>query len=430
MNILLVNNFYYNRGGDCTYLFSLKNLLEDRGHKVSIFSMHHPLNYDSPFSRYFVSYINYEEEVKTKSLSSAVKVAKRTIYSNEAKKKIETLIEQEKPDIVHIQNLHHHITPSIFSVLKERNIPIIWTLHDYTIICPNTSFLAHGRICEKCKKRKYFWPFIIKCKKNSFAASTMASIESTTHMIMKFYSAVNYFIAPSMFLKNKLIEYGFEKEKIIHLNNFTLFASDDKANRDDEKYFMYLGRISEEKGIKTLIDASIKVFKNNGNNKMMSKYKLRIIGDGPIKNKMMSYVKSKKAENNIEFLGHKSHEEAMELLSGSKFLVIPSEWYENFPYSVLESFALGKPVVASRIGGIPELVKNWETGLLFNPKDSDMLSLKISFLLKHPDKAVLIGNTAKEFMTGEISAENHYLKLMDVYKKAVKENSFKKRLHH
>ena len=119
MNVLLVNNYYYNRGGDCTYLFSLKSLLEDRGHKVSIFSMHHPMNFDSQYSEYFVSYINYEEEVKNKSISSGLKVAQRTIYSRESRRKIEALIEKVKPDIVHVQNLHHHITPSIFSVIKS-----------------------------------------------------------------------------------------------------------------------------------------------------------------------------------------------------------------------------------------------------------------------------------------------------------------------
>ncbi len=426
MNILLVNNFYYNRGGDCTYMFSLKEMLEDRGHNVSIFSMNHPLNYESDYSKYFVSYINYEEEVRTKSVGSALKVAKRTIYSSEARNNMKALIEMEKPDIVHIQNLHHHITPSIFRVLEKERIPIIWTLHDYSVICPNTSFLAHGKICEKCKKRRYFWPLIIKCKKNSFAASTMAAFESAAHLLMRFSDSVNYFISPSMFLRDKLIEYGFEKGKIIHLNNFINFTSGQNDTDADEKYFMYLGRLSGEKGIKTLIDASIRIFSSeNSNHEKFSKFKLKILGDGPIKPDMMSYVKSKNAEDKIEFLGHKTHEEAMKILSGSQFLVIPSEWYENFPYSVLESFSLGKPVIASRIGGIPELVKNWETGLLFNPGDSEMLVLKMEFFLSHPEKARAIGDVARKFMHGEINSDNHYSQLMNIYKRAIKENASK-----
>ncbi len=149
MKILLINNFYYNRGGDCTYLLSLEKLLKRKGHKVIIFSMNHPSNFNSEYSKYFVSYIDYAKEVTNKTISSGIKVLKRTVYSGEAKKKIEALIREEKPDIAHLQNIHHHITPSIFYALRKNNIPIVWTLHDYTIICPNTSFLAHNTICER-----------------------------------------------------------------------------------------------------------------------------------------------------------------------------------------------------------------------------------------------------------------------------------------
>lgn len=426
MNVLLVNNYYYNRGGDCTYLFSLQRVLKEKGHKVSIFSMNHPQNYDSEFSDYFVSYINYDEEIKSKSFASGLKVAKRTIYSTEARRKLEELIKVEKPDIAHIQNIHHHITPSIFVTLKEHNIPIIWTLHDYTIICPNTSFLCNGKICERCRKRKYFWPSIVRCKKNSFAASTMAAVETTTHLVLKYYELVDFFIAPSKFLRDKLIAYGVDKKKILHLNNFTFIVDFNIEKEVKEKYFMYLGRLSEEKGIKTLIDASIGLFQDKGNGAGgFYDYKLKIIGGGPIMDKMMYYVRSLGVEKNIEFMGHRSHENAMEVLKGSKFLVIPSEWYENFPYSVLEAFTLGRPVIASRIGGIPELVKNWETGLLFEPGNSELLALKMKFLLGHPEKAEAIGRNAFEFMSGEINSENHYLKLMGIYKRAIEMHSGK-----
>ncbi len=426
MKILLINNFYYNRGGDCTYLFSLKKLFEERGHEVSIFSMHHPKNFDSGYSRYFVSYIDYNQEVKAKSLTSGLKVARRTIYSTEARIKLEDLIRDDKPDIAHVQNIHHHITPSIFGILKKHHIPIIWTLHDYTIICPNTSFLAHGKVCEKCKKRKYFWAPIVRCKKKSFAASAMAAIETTMHRFAGINKSVDFFIAPSNFLREKLIEYGIEEEKIKHIDNFTCFVDAQKEKLEPGDYFIYLGRLSEEKGIKTLIDASIKVLLNRGGDfGHAGNYKLKIIGEGPLKNEMISYVKSQGAESEIEFLGQRTYEEAMGILKGSKFLVIPSEWYENSPYSVLESFTLGKPVIASRIGGIPELVRNWETGLLFEPGNAELLALKINFLLNHPDKAAEIGKAAREFIFAKINPEKHYLNLMEIYRQAIERNSLK-----
>lgn len=426
MKVLIINNFYYNRGGDCTYLFSLKDILEEKGHQVVVFSMHHPLNFKSEFSDYFVSHINYEEELKSKSVITGVKVFKRTIYSTEAKRKIEQLIKIEKPDVAHIQNIHHHITPSIFSILKKNNIPIIWTLHDYTLICPNTSFLCRGVICERCKKRKYFWPPISKCKKDSFWASTMAAIEATIHTVMKSYRHVDFYIAPSGFLRDKFIEYGIKKEKIVLLNNFNCYIDSNSGSEAKENYFMYLGRLSDEKGVKTLIDASIKIFMGEGRNiGEGNKYKLKIVGDGPLKKNMISYVKSGGLEDRIEFVGHQTHNNAMKILKHCKFLVVPSKTYENFPYSVLEAFAMGKPVVGSRIGGIPELVKNWDTGLLFNPDNHEMLALKIEFLIKHPEKAEAMGKNAMEYLSGEISAEKHYMRLMEIYEQAIKINSLK-----
>ena len=430
MNILLINNFYYNRGGDCTYLFSLKDILQENGHEISILSMHHPLSFKSEFSKYFVSYINYEEEIKSTTLLSGLKVFKRTIYSREAKSRIEELIKDQKPDIAHIQNIHHHITPSIFSVLKKHHIPIIWTLHDYTIICPNTSFLCRGAICERCKKRKYFWPILMRCKKYSLLASTMAAIEATIHRTMKLYRHVDFYIAPSKFLQNKFIEYGFNKEKILNLNNFNCsvdcYAESIKEKDVKENYFMYLGRLSEEKGVMTLIDASIKIFsKERASNGEENNYKLKIVGDGPLKDTMESYIISRGVEDRIELVGHKTHNEAIAMLKYCKFLVLPSKTYENFPYSILEAFAMGKPVIGSRIGGIPELVKNWDTGLLFDPGSHEMLALKINFLIKHPEKAEAMGQNAKEYITGDISARNHYLRLMEIYSRAIKLNSLK-----
>ncbi len=407
MKILLINNFYYNRGGDCTYLFSLKKLLEKKGHKVIVFSMHHPQNYKSEYSKYFVSYINYAEEIKNKNLFSALKVLKRTIYSSEAKKKLKQLIEEEKPDIAHLQNIHHHITPSILYTLKKHKIPIVWTLHDYTLICPNTSFLCKGKICERCKKIKYFWPLLVKCKKDSFAASMVAAIESITHRIMRVYDLVDFFITPSKFLKHKLVEYGFDENKIVSLNNF-LDAETGNEEKASDDYYLYVGRISEEKGLQTLIDAAIKTDKS----------RLKIVGDGPLKERLGLYADKNDKKGIIVFLGHKRHEEVFKLLKGCRFVVIPSEWHENFPYSILEAFVCGKPVIGSRIGGIPELVKDNETGLTFKMGDSGDLSEKIEYMISNPDKVVEMGKNARLFAEKELNAERHYNGLMEIYNRA------------
>jgi glycosyltransferase involved in cell wall biosynthesis len=408
MKILLVNNYYYNRGGDCTYLFSLKKLLEEKGHRVSIFSMHHPQNFDSEYSRYFVSYINYDEEIKNVSIYSSLKVLNRTIYSKEAKVKIEELIRDERPDIVHLQNIHHHITPSIFYIFKKYKVPVVWTLHDYTLICPNTSFLSHGKICERCKKKKYFWPSIVKCKKDSFGASSMAAFESTLHNLMKIDNYVDAFIAPSKFLYDKFLEYGIKSDKLMRLDHFTTFSCSCEKQTTGA-YYLYVGRISEEKGLKTLIDAALRV----------NSSKLKIAGGGPMSEQMIEYTRSKDKNNIIEFLGHKSLEELIELYKDCKFIVVPSEWYEISGLIIFEAFACGKPAIGSKIGGITELIKDTERGLLFEPGNVEDLSATIKFLLNNPDIVEEMGNNAREFVVNELSAEKHYHKLIEIYEQAI-----------
>lgn len=410
MNILLINNFYYNRGGDCTYLFSLKKLLEENGHKVIIFSMDHPQNFYSEYSPYFVSYINYADEVKNKNIYSGIKVLFRSIYSAEARRNIERLIKDTKPDLVHLNNIRHHITPSILWPIKNHNIPVVWTLHDYQLICPNISFVAKGRICEKCKSRKYFWPIFARCKKNSFLASAMAAIEHTAQMITKAYDLVGAYICPSIFLKNKFVEYGFQSEKLILLNHFINIDCDDESEPPGD-YLLYVGRLSEEKGVKTLIDAVINV----------EFCKLKIVGDGPLKEELILYVKSNNADNKIEFLGYKNHKDVITILKKCKFLVIPSEWYEVTGLVILEAFACGKTVIGSRIGGIPEFIKDNDTGLTFEPGNSNELSFKINFLMKNPDKIKKMGESARAYVKQELSPGKHYEKLMEIYRKAITE---------
>lgn len=385
-------------------MFSLKRLLEDNGHKVVVFSMHHPLNFPSEYSKYFVSYINYDEEVRNISLSSGIKVLGRTVFSREARGKIEQLIKDERPDIAHINNIHHHITPSIFYPLKKHKIPIVWTLHDYTVICPNTSFLANDRICERCRKTKYYWAPLIRCKKGSFLASLVAGIESTIHRMMRVNDFVDVFITPSEFLKKKLIDYGFKEERIICMYHFSESDPNIEKSLSDD-YILYVGRLSHEKGIKTLIDAvsgdSIDIM-------------LKIIGDGPLKEDMVKYVRSRGTDR-IEFLGHLSHDDVLRYIKGCRFVVMPSEWYENYPFAVIEAFACGKPVIGSDTGGLPELIRDTERGLLFEMGNPSDLSVTINYLLNNPDLVIEMGEDASRFVREVLDGRSYYERLIALY---------------
>lgn len=389
-------------------MFSLKDLLEKNGHKVIIFSMNHPNNYESEYSKYFVSHIDYIEELMSREIHAGIKVLKRTLFSIEAKKKIEVLIRDEKPDIAHIQNIHHHITPSIFYVLKKNRIPIVWTLHDYTIICPNTSFLANGKICEKCKKGRYYWPLFVRCKKGSISASSVAALETIIHKLTGIYDLVDLFIAPSKFLKNKFIEHGFKTDKLVHLNHFIDFTVIE-GNVPSDDYYLFVGRITEEKGVKTLIDAALEVGSSH----------LKIVGGGPLLKAMKKYAFDRDKNKIVEFLDHKSRIELLDYYKKCKFVVIPSEWYENAGLIIFEAYACGKPVIGSGIGGIPEFIKDTERGLVFIPGNKDDLVATIRYLLNNPDLVEEMGENAKKYLIEAHGGEAHYKEIIKIYEKVL-----------
>jgi glycosyltransferase involved in cell wall biosynthesis len=399
MKILQINSFYYNRGGDCTHMFGTTKLLEKHGHVVIPFSMKHPLNFDSNFQEYWPSFIDYKEAVKNKNIKTSITVITRSLYSLESKKCISRILDDHTPEIAHIHNIHHHITPSILSEIKKRNIPIVWTLHDYTILCPNTSFLTEGgEICESCKKTKYFMAPIKRCKKNSVGASTVAMLENYFHRIIDIYRHVDLFISPSDFLRNKFIEYGMG-DKVVTLNNF-IDVKKIIPNYSNAGYIIYIGRLNKIKGVGTLVEAV----------KGLPGIRLKVVGDGEL-------FESFKRQNipNIEFLGFKTGNDLHQLLSNSMFAVVPSEWYENFPYSVLEPMAFGKPVIGANIGGIPELLRDGETGLLFESGNMHGLREKISYLAEQPDATEMMGRNARRYIENSLNEDIHYKKLMEIY---------------
>ncbi|MFC1669974.1 glycosyltransferase family 4 protein [Spirochaetota bacterium] len=405
LKILLVNNFYYNRGGDTTHLFLLKKLFEKEGHDVVIFSMHHPDNFKSKYSSYFTSYIDYSKIVNNKSIKNIIRVISKSIYSLEAKKKIEKLLKEERPDIAHLQNIYHHITPSIIHALKKFKIPILWTMHDFTAICPNSSFMVNGKLCENCKKRKFYWTVIKKCKRNSLSASIVAAFETTIFRIFRIYRHINVIITPSIFLKNKLIEYGFKRNNIHCINNF-LDIDFDESDEHESNYYLFFGRLVEGKGIETLLKAV----------KNIELKKLLIIGDGHLRKKLEDFVKTNSLNSRIVFAGYKPRDEMIKIIKKSLFVIVPSEWYENYPYSILESFACGKPVIGSNLGGIPEQVIDGKTGLLFKSGNAENLKEKIIYLINNPEKIIEMGNNARNFVN-ELNPESHYRKTIQIYEK-------------
>ncbi|MFC1596083.1 glycosyltransferase family 4 protein [Candidatus Margulisiibacteriota bacterium] len=405
MKILQINSFFYDRGGDCRHMFATTALLEKHGHKVVHFAMKHPQNLNSPYAEHWPSYIDYKEALKTKNIRTALKVLWRTIYSKEAKDCLSKLLDTEKPDIVHIHNILHHLSPSILGEIKKRGIPLVWTLHDYTIICPNTHLLTDkGVICQSCKKRNFFMAPLKKCKKNSLAASFMAMLENYTHRLLNVYRHVDQFIAPSEFLRQKFLEFGMGR-KVFVLPNFIETDNLDPAY-SSQGYYLYFGRLSHIKGISTLIDAA----------RLNPDIPLKVAGDGEL-------LKELRAENipNVDFLGFQDQDKLKKLIAGAMFVVVPSEWYENFPYAVLESMAYGKPVIGADIGGIPEQIEHGIDGYLFEPRDSEQLAVYIKLLTGNHELRLSMGQEARKKIETLYSADLHYELLMSLYQRQLKQ---------
>ncbi len=405
MRILLINKFLYLRGGDAISTISTGGLLRSKGHEVVFWGMDHPLNPpDYSYKQYFVPYVDLNN---ASGIRDRFKIAINMLYSVEAKRRLEKLVLIYKPDIVHLNNFAHQISPSILHVTYKYNIPVVMTMHDYKTICPTYSMLRKGKTCERCKDGRYYQCFMNRCTKDSYTKSLLNTVEMYLHQkLLRLYDLIDIFISPSMFMKSKCAGMG-RPDRIVSLPHFIDISKYCPKYESTEQSIVYFGRLSHEKGLLTLIRAMRNIPGTS----------LKIIGEGPLKNDLESEVLSLNLEN-IEFLGYKSGEELRKEISNSKFVVFPSECYEVFGLTVIESFALGKPVIGSRIGAIPELVKDNETGLTFEPNNPEDLSAKVKELLNSPERIVEMGKNARAYAERELNSEKHYTGLMEIYERA------------
>jgi glycosyltransferase involved in cell wall biosynthesis len=390
LNILIVNWTWFPSGGDWTYIDNLCTFYESLGHTVIPFSMQDDRNFSSPFSEYFITKIDYRELNKNKTLVSGIKAVKNSIYSTEARSKLKLLLEKHPIDIVHLNNIHHYLTPaSIIPEFKKKNIPVIWTLHDYVILCPNTTFISHEKVCEKCKVDKFYQCIVNKCKKQSLQASFVAALESYTNKFSNPYKYVDYFICPSEFIKKKFESFGFDTKKLKQVYNLFDTQSISVQNGlppdpNDRPFIVYVGNILKVKGIFTLVKAMSGLDLD-----------LKVIGSGEHFDELRELVESGGFKN-VHLLGKMPKEEVFRVVQNASFVVVPSEWYENLPYSLVEALLLAKPVLGADIGGIPELVINDETGQLFQPANTADLRLKIQMMLSDKNKLLQMGKRARE----------------------------------
>ncbi|MEP9410024.1 MAG: glycosyltransferase family 4 protein [Candidatus Brocadia sp.] len=424
LTILHSNKFHYFRGGAETVYLNTARIMESYGHRSVFFSMHHPQNLPCDTKDYFLPYV--ELNTNGHSVKNQMKTAGRILYSFEAKRLLSQLLDQYPVDIAHLHNIYHHISPSILSVLRKRKIPVVMTLHDYKMVCASYHLLLdHIKPCEACRGGRYFMAIQNRCVKKSLVKTLLSTMEMYFHhKALDIYDMVDIFIAPSRFLKDKLFDMGFRKEmwylpNYIDSEKFQVFKGD-AQDENNEKSVVYFGRLSPEKGLITLLEA-IKMLRSRG----MNNIAFKIIGDGPMRTFLESKVQGQ-GLHGIRLLGYKAGEELKDEIRKSLFAVLPSRCYENNPMSVIEAFALGKPVIGSRIGGIPELVKDNVTGLTFEPGNADDLRSGIEYLISHPARTGEMGKNARMFVEQELNARKYYEGLMEIYERALHHNKHKR----
>ena len=390
MKILLSNKFYYPRGGDCIYTLNFEQLLMQQGNELAIFAMQHPENLPSRWDKYFPS------EVKFSAGMGVFEAVCRPLGTNEVRTKFNNLLNDFKPDIVHLNNIHSQISPVIAQIAHEKGIKTVWTIHDLKMLCPRYDCMRNGKqICELCFTDK---KHVLKnrCMKNSLFASMIAYVEAKKWTKEKLEKYTDVFICPSQFMANKMIQGGFSPNKISVLCNFIDIEKTKKENYDQEEYYCYIGRLSHEKGIYSLIEAAKQL-----------PYPLKIIGGGPLAEELRQTVRNE----NIELLGYKKWDEINKIVGKARFSVIPSECYENNPLSVIEAQCLGTPVLGANIGGIPELIESGKTGMLFESTNIDDLKNKIEQMFSANFDYEQIAKTSQN----RYSAEHYYREIIKIY---------------
>lgn len=414
MKVLQINNCHFPRGGADVVYLNTGNLLEKNGNEVYYFSIKNELNEKNNFNKYFVDEVNFLRLSLFKKILNFF----RFFYSVESSLKLSKLLNDFSPDIAHVHLYKGGLTPSILKVLKQEKIPILITLHDYGLLDPHNLLLdGNLKISERCINGSAFNCVKDKSNRNSYLLSLVSTLEYIFHI--NFYPFSEYFdtiVCVSKFSKNLHLKSHKFNLSIDHLYNFSPLANIlFETQKNNSEYILYFGRLSKEKGIKTLIKAVEKID---------HKIVLKIVGTGILKDELENYIKNNNI-NNITLLGFKKGIELHDLIKKSKYVIVPSEWYENNPMTVIESYCFGVPVIGSRIGGIPEIIEEGKTGFTYEMGNIDDLVrvLKKGINLNECDYLKL-KNNARNFAKNNFSPANHYKELIKLYSKTINKLRF------
>jgi glycosyltransferase involved in cell wall biosynthesis len=401
VRILHVNKFLYRRGGAEAYMEDLADLQVAAGHTVAFFGMAHPLNTHLEYASHFPEHIELEPPPPT--LSGRVRGAARMLYSTSASRGMDAVLAEFRPDVVHMHNIYHQLSPSVLRPVARRRVPAVMTLHDYKLACPTYQFLDHGNLCQACLGGHFQHAILRRCKDGSLGSSTVMAAELFVHTLTRAYSPVRVFICPSRFLEGRMRAAGVFPRRMTHVPHF-IETDGLPVKTAPGSGVLVAGRLSPEKGIDVAIRA---VGAIDGAS-------LDIAGTGPEEAALRQLADSA-APGRVRFHGLVDKGEVQRLMLEAAVVVVPSRWYENQPMVVLEALARGVPVVGSALGGMPELISPGVTGDLVPANDPDALATALRPFLSDPKHGFAMRHAARETIVSEFAPRRHLDRIDAMY---------------
>lgn len=396
--ILQVNKFLYRRGGAEGYMLDLADLQRSRGHEVEFFSMQHPENQAAPLDAHFPSEADFGIGAGPKE---KLKAAGRMFWSIDAARGLRAAVSEFRPDVAHLHNIYHQLSPSILREFTRVGVPVVMTLHDYKLVCPSYQMLVDGQPCERCLDGRFRHAVQQRCNRGSLAASLLVAAESRVHHTLGAYDGVDAFVCPSRFLFDRMTEGGFGQDRLRHIPHFSV-AVDGEPETDERRGVVFGGRLSHEKGVTTLIDAMA----------FAPDTTLDVAGDGELREELEAHA-SRVAPGRVRFLGRIDKDELHRRFRSARAVVVPSEWYENQPMVILEALSTGTPVVGTDIGGIPELIRDGIDGAVVPPGDAAALGAAIQRLESADVEAM--GRAGAERVERDFAVDIHLDRLDALY---------------
>jgi glycosyltransferase involved in cell wall biosynthesis len=407
--VLQINKFFYEKGGTERYFFAVSEELAQRGHEVIHFSMQHPRNLESPWSEYFVPNVSYDgDDASNAGLGRGVSF----IRSSQARARLRSLIAERRPDVAHLHNIYHQLTPSIIAELADQGIPMVMTLHDYKLVCPNYSLFSHGHFCFRCSGGRFYNAIREKCNGGSLARSALISAESYWQKWTGVYNSVGRLIAPSRFMRETFVAAGFDEERVMYLPGFVPEGGSDTGLTDDERttvenlpedFALYFGRLSPEKGLGTLLEASAR----------LPEIPLVICGDGPEMSALRDHTE-RYALGHVRFTGYARRPLLEAILARAAVSILPTLSPENAPFTVLESAAAGVPVIVSDMGGLPEMAA-LAGGKVFPHGDARALAENIAGVCGDSENARERAQEGRKVILEHYSTQGHLQALEALY---------------